>query len=386
VDSFSDYQFQIYREGAAGRKPAISFSYERLEGQARELLSDEGYGYAAGGAGSESTMRGNVAAFQRQRIVPRMLGGAGKRDLSCRVVGHALSAPVLLAPVGIQTILHKEGETATAAAAAELGLTLVQSTVGSYTLEQVAAANGDGSRWFQLYWPGDPDLADSFVQRAEASGYTAIVVTLDTLLLGWRPRDLDQGYLPFLLGQGIANYLSDPVFRAALAQPPEDDPAAAATHFTQVFSDPALSWDDLRQLRERTRLPLLVKGIQNPDDARRARDIGVDGVIVSNHGGRQVDGAIASLDALPGVAAAVGGDMTVLMDSGIRGGADVFKALALGAHATLVARPWLWGLAVGGRAGVVQTLRGILAELDLTMALSGVSSVDSIEASYLREV
>jgi lactate 2-monooxygenase len=328
-------------------------------------------------------VRANREAFERWRIVPRMLRDIERRDLSTTIVGTKMPAPVLLGPVGVQSIVHDQGEVAVARAAEGLGVPMVLSTASSFTLEEVAEANGDGPRWFQLYWPRDPELAESFLKRAETAGYSAIVVTLDTWLLAWRPRDLERAYLPFLKAIGVANYFADPVFRAGLSKPPEEDPSAAVLRFIQVYSDPSVSWDNLSFLREHTRLPLLLKGILHPDDARRAMDHGVDGVIVSNHGGRQVDGAIASLDALPSIVEAVGDHTPVLMDSGVRSGADAFKALALGARAVLLGRPYMWGLAVGGEDGVRTVLRSFLAELDLTVALSGHSSIGEITADAL---
>jgi isopentenyl diphosphate isomerase/L-lactate dehydrogenase-like FMN-dependent dehydrogenase len=300
-----------------------------------------------------------------------MLRDVGVRDLRTDVLGTRLPAPLMLAPVGVQSIVHPDGELATGRAAAELGVPAVLSTASSYTIEQVAEAMGDAPRWFQLYWPSDPELAASFLQRAERAGYGAIVVTLDTWLLAWRPRDLEQAYLPFLKGIGVANYFSDPVFRASLEKPPEEDLQAAVGQWVAKYSDPTVTWDNLSLLRESTELPIVLKGIQHADDARRAADAGMDGIIVSNHGGRQVDGAIASLDALPPIVDAVPDDFPVLFDSGVRTGADAFKALALGARAVLIGRPFVWGLAVGGEQGVRQVLRGLLAELDLTVALSG---------------
>jgi isopentenyl diphosphate isomerase/L-lactate dehydrogenase-like FMN-dependent dehydrogenase len=255
---------------------------------------------------------------------------------------------------------------------------MVLSTASSRSLEEVAEAQGDAPRWFQLYWPRDPDLAASLLGRAERAGYGAIVVTLDTWMLAWRPRDLELAYLPFLQGEGIANYLSDPVFRATLPTPPEEDMAGAVRHFLSVFSDPSVTWTGLSFLRENTRLPIVLKGILHPDDARRAVDHGVDGILVSNHGGRQVDGSIAALDALPGVVDAVPESLPVLFDSGIRSAADAFVALALGARAVLLGRPYIWALAVAGEEGVAELLRGFLAELDLTFALSGHTRPDQL--------
>ena len=375
---FANYQYEIYLQGMAGVRPDHPVGWADLEAAAEQALAPEPRGYLFGGASTEDTMRANLEAFRRRRIVPRMLEDVSDRDLSRAVLGTPLPAPVLLAPIGVQSILHPEGELASARAAASVGVPYIASTAASHTLEDIAAALGDAPRWYQLYWPSGEELAASFVHRAEAAGYTALVVTLDTWLLGWRPRDLQQAYLPFLQGVGIANYLADPVFRASLPAPPEQDLQAAIGQFVGVFSNPTVTWDDLAWLRSTTRLPILLKGILHPDDARRAREAGVDGVIVSNHGGRQVDGAIATLDALPGVADAVGEDLAVLLDSGVRSGADALKALALGAQAVLLGRPAMWGLALGGEEGVRRVLRAFLADLDLAVALSGHRSLEEL--------
>lgn len=378
VAPLAGYQSRIYLEGLGGRLPDLPLTYEELERRAERQLTRGAYGYVAGGAGSEDTMRANREAFRRWRIVPRMLRDVSSRDLSTTLLGTALPAPVLLAPVGVQSIVHPDAEVAVARAAATTGVPMVLSTASSRSLEEVAEASGGSPRWFQLYWPSDPDLAASLIGRAERAGYGAIVVTLDTWLLAWRPRDLEVAFLPFLQGEGIANYLSDPVFRAALEAPPEEDMAGAIRHFLAVFSDPSVTWAGLAFLREHTRLPIVLKGILHPDDARRAVDHGIDGILVSNHGGRQVDGAIAALDALPAVVDAVPGSLPVLFDSGVRTAADAFVALALGARAVLLGRPYMWALAVSGEAGVTELLRGFLAELDLTFALSGYTRPDQL--------
>jgi isopentenyl diphosphate isomerase/L-lactate dehydrogenase-like FMN-dependent dehydrogenase len=381
---FGNYQYEIYLQGLADQLPELPVSWPELERAAAEKLDAGARGYVFGGAGSEDTQRENLAAFRRRRIVPRMLRDVSVRDLRTTVLGTAMPAPVLLAPVGVQSIIHPEGELAVARAAAGLGIPMVASTASSFTMDEIAAAGGaDAPRWYQLYWPRTDDLAQSFVARAEAAGYGAIVVTLDTPLLAWRPRDLAGAYLPFLKSIGIANYLSDPVFRGALERTPEDDPQAAVGHFVGQFSNPGATWEGVDRLRAMTDLPLVLKGINHPDDALEAKARGVDGVIVSNHGGRQVDGAIGALDALPAVAEAVGDDLTVLFDSGIRGGADVAKALALGADAVLLGRPYLWGLALAGEAGVRTVLRSLLGELDLTLALSGHTTPATLNPSVL---
>jgi isopentenyl diphosphate isomerase/L-lactate dehydrogenase-like FMN-dependent dehydrogenase len=312
-----------------------------------------------------------------------MLRDVGVRDLRTEVLGTPMPAPVMLAPVGVQEQIHPEAELAVARAAASTGVPMILSTAASNSMESVADALGDTPRWYQLYWPRDPDVAASFVARASKAGYTAIVVTLDTSILAWRPRDLQLGYLPFLKGEGIANYTSDPVFMDGLEP---GDVQAAVGKFVGLFGDPTKTWDDLAVLRTATDLPILLKGIQHPRDARKAIDLGMNGVICSNHGGRQVDGAIGALDALPGIVDAIGARAPVLFDSGIRGGADAFKALALGAKAVLLGRPYMWALAVGGEEGVRTLLRGFLAELDLTFALSGYTKVEELNADALARV
>ncbi len=385
--AFASFQNEIYAYGLAGQTPKLPLTAGELEARARERLSAEAFGYVAGGAGSELTMGANLRAFERWEIVPRMLRDVSERDLSTTVLGTRMPAPLLLAPIGVQSIVHPEGELAVGRAAAAHGLPAILSTAASYSIEQVAAAMEPArpaSRWYQLYWPRDRDLAASFVARAGAAGYEALVVTLDTWLLGWRPRDLEGAYLPFLKGEGVATYFSDPVFRAALERTPEEDPGPAIGHWAYQFANPRVTWADLAWLREQTELPIVLKGILHAEDARRALDAGVDGLIVSNHGGRQVDGSIGALDALAGVRDAVGEQLAVLFDSGIRTGADVFKALALGADAVCLGRPYIWGLALDGQAGVEHVLRCLLAELDLTLALSGYTEIAQVDRSALR--
>jgi isopentenyl diphosphate isomerase/L-lactate dehydrogenase-like FMN-dependent dehydrogenase len=378
-----DRQFSIYMGGMQGQRPTLPLSYDALEAAAKAVTTPEAFGYIAGGAGSEDTMRANREAFQRWRIIPRMLRNVGQRDHRVDVLGQTFTAPVMLAPVGVQSIVHEEAEVAVARAAASLRLPMVLSSASSKTMEEVAAALGDSPRWYQLYWGRNPDVTASFLRRAEAAGYSALVVTLDTALLSWRERDLQNAYLPFLLGQGLANYFSDPAFRAALAQTPEENPFDAIRYFISIFSNPLLTWDDLQFLRDHTSLPIILKGILHYDDARKALDYGVNGVIVSNHGGRQVDGAEAALEALPRVVNAVHGALPVLFDSGIRRGADILKALALGAKAVLVGRPYMWGLALNGEAGVREVLLNLLADFDLTLALSGYATSTEVDSAAI---
>lgn len=375
-------QMQIYEWGLAGKTPGQAVSVDALAEEARAALKPEAFDYLDGGAGGEDTMRANRDAFRRWRIVPRYLRDVDRRDLSVEVLGHRFPTPVLLAPIGVQSILHRHAELAVARAAKAMGWPMVLSTVSSETMEDVAKELGDNPRWFQLYWPRSDDLAASFVHRAEAAGYSALVVTLDTYLLSWRERDIRNAYLPFLRGEGLANYTSDPTFQFAVGGP-KLHPVKTLEYFGQVFSDPSRTWSDLSKLREATSLPIVLKGVLHPDDARKAVDHGASAVIVSNHGGRQLDGAIASLDALPGVVDAIGDRTTVLFDSGIRRGADVFKAMALGAKAVLLGRPYCYGLAVNGEEGVKDVLRNLLADIDLTLGLAGCVSWSDVGRANL---
>ncbi|WP_119166757.1 alpha-hydroxy-acid oxidizing protein [Algihabitans albus] len=381
-ESPGNYQTRIYLGGAKGERPSLPVRLEALEQLARQRLSPEAYWYVAGGAG-EGTMAANLAAFDDYRLVPRMLTDVSRRDLGRSLLGRRLSVPFLLAPVGVQEIVHPEAEVAVARGAKAAGVPMILSTVASRSLEEVAAALGDAPRWFQLYWPNDDALAASLMQRAEAAGYEAIVVTLDTKMMAWRERDLDNAYLPFLSAKGLANYTSDPVFRAALDVPPEADPRATVRHWSNVFAAPGRTWADLERLRRSTRLPILLKGVLHPDDARRAVEAGAEGVVVSNHGGRQVDGSIAALHALGPVAEAVSGRIAVLFDSGVRSGADVLKAIALGADAVLLGRPYVWGLACEGADGVTEVALRLLADIDLSLALTGADALDRLDRTWL---
>lgn len=381
--AFADFQNEVYLNGLFGQTPTLPFGWRELQAAAHEAMTPGALGYVAGGAGGEDTMAANRAAFDRWRLVPRMLRGIpAQRSHETTLLGTTMPAPVLLAPVGVLSIVNDEAERAVARAAAELGLTMVVSSASSTTMEDVADSAPEASRWYQLYWPADRELAASFVSRAEKAGYGAVVVTLDTWQLGWRPRDLSMAYLPFLQAEGVANYFSDPVFQRGL---PEGDQNAAVLKFVGLFNNPTLTWDDLAWLREQTSLPVVLKGIQHPDDVRRARDAGVQGVVCSNHGGRQVDGALGSLDALPAVVEAAG-DLPVLFDSGIRTGADACKALALGASAVLLGRPWVHGLALAGQAGVHHVLRCFLADLDLQAGLSGHASTSELSPESVVRV
>ena len=406
-------QRDIYTEGVGGVRPAVPTLLDALERGAEAAMTPQAWAYVSGGAGTGSTMRANRAAFERWRIVPRMLRDTSQRDLSVGLLGMTLRAPVMLAPVGVLEMAHGEADLAVGRAASAEGVPMIISNQASVPMEAIARALGDGPRWMQLYWSTSNDLVASFVRRAEECGCGAIVLTLDTTMLGWRTHDLDLGWLPFLRGMGIAQYTSDPVFRSEFRQRLEapgakprlnlatfdvllqmmwrgwkaglsaDDARRAALRFTATYSRPSLSWVDLPFLRGLTKLPIVLKGIQHPDDARRAAAEGISAIIVSNHGGRQVDGAIGSLDALPAIVEAVQGRMPVLFDSGIRTGADVFKALALGATAVLLGRPYVYGLAMAGELGVRDVIRNVIAELDLTLGLSGYASVRGLTPDAL---
>ena len=384
--AFGDFQIEIYLAGLSGTIPALPMDFAHLEARAAQALPESVLSYVAGGAGDEQTQRANVAAFRGWGLVPRMFVGAATRDLGVDLFGLSLRSPLVMAPIGVIGLCAQDGQgdLATATAAARTGVPMIASTLSMCPMEDVAASMGDTPGFFQLYTPTDRELAESFVRRAEASGFKAIVVTLDTWLPGWRPRDLATSNFPMLRGHCLANYTSDPVFRARLHRPPEEDMAAAVALWVGIFGHP-LRWDDLAWLRSMTELPLIVKGICHPDDARRARDGGVDAIYCSNHGGRQANGGLPALDCLPDVVAAVDG-LPVLFDSGVRSGADVVKAVALGATAVGVGRPYAYGLALGGADGVVHVLRSILAEADLIMAVDGYPSLADLKAAGLRRV
>ncbi len=405
-------QTRIYLDGVSGRRPGVPLDADRLEAAAKKRMRPEAFAYVAAGAGNERTVAANRAAFDRWRIVPRMLRDVERRDTSVELFGRRLSHPFLLAPVGVLELAHPEADCAVARAARDTGTTMVFSNQASKPMEGLARILEDSPHWFQLYWSRSDALVESLAARAERCGCSAIVITLDTTMLGWRSRDLEGAYLPFLRGKGIAQYTSDPVFTRLISEgalePPEQQPRptlaalrtlieltraypdgfvrtllsgrgrAAVQRFTEIYSRPSLTWDTLAFLRERTRLPIVLKGILHPDDAARAVAEGIDAVIVSNHGGRQVDGAIATLEALPAVVAAVDGRIPVLLDSGVRGGADVFKALALGARAVLIGRPYVYGLAIAGRTGVREVIENLAADFDLTMGLAGCRAVSEI--------
>lgn len=386
MPNYGDFQNEIYLAGLRGQRPPFPIDLQQLQAKAHATLPRDVLSYVAGGAGTERTQRANVAAFDQWGLVPRMLVSPVQRDLSIELFGIRLPSPLFLCPVGVLGLCTQDrhGDLATARAAALTGVPMIASTLSADPIEVVAQHLGGTPGFFQLYTPTDRPLAESLVRRAEADGFKAIVVTLDTWLPGWRPRDLALGNFPQLHGLCLANYFSDPLFRARLARPPEEDPRAAALVWAAIFGNP-LTWNDLPWLRSLTTLPLILKGLQHPDDVRRAIDAGVDGVYCSNHGGRQANGGIPALDLLPAVVEAAGAT-PVLFDSGIRSGADVIKALALGAKAVGIGRPYVYGLALGGAEGVRHVLRCLLAEADLLMAVDGYPTLKDLLPESLRRV
>jgi lactate 2-monooxygenase len=415
-------QKAIYTAGVAGIKPIIPLSYPRLVQQAKLRLSKRAFDYIDCGAGSESTIWTNSSDFDKYRIVPRMLNDVGTREINTSYLGLQLSAPILLAPVGVLELAHKTADIGVSKAAHKTQTAMIFSNQASVSMEETAASMPGGDYFFQLYFSKSRELVKSFVQRAERCGCKGIVVTLDTTMLGWRTRDLDNAYLPFLEGMGLAQYVSDPVFNAMLddpevqhsldSSPPKittkavmafmklnqrypgstwshfktKRPIKAVRLFINTYTNPSLSWDDLAFLRDTTQLPIILKGILHPDDASKAKANGFDGIVVSNHGGRQVDGAVSTVHQLPAIRKAVGDRYPILMDSGIRTGAEIFKAICLGADAICVGRPYVYALALKGQAGVEHYIQNLKADLELTMALAGTKSIEEIKATKLEVV
>jgi len=383
---YGDYQMEIYGAGLHGQLPRFPVDYASLERAAIEALPPWVYSYVGYGAGDGGTQRANVEAFSRYGIVPRMLVAPTERDLSVSLFDVQLSSPLFMPPVGVVGVCSQDlhGDIQVAQASARTGVPMVASTLTQDRMEDVVPHAGDTPNLFQLYTSNDKELAASFVHRAEQSGYKVVVVTLDTWITGWRPHDLNMANFPQLRGYCLQNYFTDDVFLARLSKSPQDDPQAAALEWAKVFGHP-VRWDDLNWLRPLTKLPMLLKGIQHPDDVRKARDYGIDGIYCSNHGGRQANGGLPSLEALPAVAKAADG-MPVLFDSGVRSGSDVAKALALGAAAVGLGRTYLYALAIGGVDGLVSQLRAVLAELDLLMAVDGFSSIADLQAAGAQRI
>lgn len=386
-------QGTIYRDGLSGTRSLVPVHPDVLQAAAHQVMSPEASAYVTGSAGAERTAAANRAAFDRWQIWPRVLRDVSQRDLSTELFGARRPTPFVLAPLGVMEMLDAEADVAVARAAAALGVPYTLSNQASRPMEEVVAATPDAPHWFQLYWTSSDELNASLLGRAAASGCEAIVITLDTHLFGWRTRDLDLAYSPFSRGLGIAQYTSDPVFarlvreRVQAAGGSADSvPAAEVETFQSVFSTPTLTWGDLAKARAWTTLPIILKGIMHPDDATAALDAGVDGVWVSNHGGRQVDQSVPTLAALPEIAERLGGRVPIVFDSGIRGGADAAIALALGASVVAIARPYAYGLAIAGQAGVQEVVRNHIAELEITMALAGHTSVGQLGTASVRAV
>ena len=413
-----DWQKHIYLQGFAGTQPALPFTFDALELAAERVMTPRAFAYVAGAAGNETGLRGNVTAFEKCKIVPRMLRDVTSCDPGITLFKNKLASPFLLSPVGVLELAHPMADLAVARAAQRCNVPYIFSNQASFAMEETAAVMGNATRWFQLYWSKSRELVASFVERAERCGCTAIVVTLDTTMLGWRNRDLQMAYLPFLEGKGIAQYTSDPVFQKMMDEPEVGNekrrvtlqsisglismvkrypgngflkklrsgrPVKAVRKFIQTYSNPATTWDDLKFLRDRTKLPVLLKGILHADDARKAMDSGMDGIIVSNHGGRQLDGVISTFEALPAITSAVNKKIPIILDSGFRGGADAFKALACGADAVCIGRPYVYALALAGEQGVYELLRNYLSEFELTMRLAGCRNVAEIGENVIRQ-
>ncbi|WP_299459147.1 lactate 2-monooxygenase [uncultured Microscilla sp.] len=409
----------IYTSGASGKTPLVPVTPQLLEEKAARRMTKEAAGYIIGGAGLGKTMQNNRSAFDQYQIVPRMLKDVSKRDTSITLFGQKLPSPLLTAPIGVLEMVHQRADLAVAEATSSLGVPMIFSNQASYPMEACASLMGNSPRWFQLYWSKSDELVLSFIKRAEVSGCSAIVVTLDTSVLGWRTHDLDLAFLPFLQGKGIAQYTSDPVFQQLMDEPIDtsalefkpkvtlsliknalrmkknypgglwknlssDRPIKAVKKFVNIYSRDSLTWENLQFLRKHTQLPLLLKGILHPDDAQKAIDYGMDGIVVSNHGGRQVDGAIGSFSALPDIVQTVKGQIPVLLDSGVRSGADMLKALAIGAKAVCLGRPYVYGLALAGAAGVQEVLANLMADFELNMALAGCASIDELGRGLLK--
>ncbi|KUJ22348.1 oxidoreductase [Mollisia scopiformis] len=387
---YGAFQNELYRAGMFHHcLPVVTTDPRKLEEQAKGAMKPTAYNYVAGGAGERATMDANRLAFRQWKLVPRMLRPTTHRDLTIKLFGETYESPILMAPIGVQTIFHKDKETGLSEVCSEIGVPYVLSTASSSSIEEVAKANGKGPRWYQLYWPQDDDVTISLLKRAKANGYKVLVVTLDTWALAWRPADLDGAYIPFMKGVGNRNGFADPVFREKFrkkfnAEPEERVTEASEEWIGDVFSGAAHSSDEIALLKKHWDGPIVLKGIQHPEDAKLAVEHGCDGIVVSNHGGRQLDGAVGSLEMLPEIVEAVGDKLTVIFDSGIRTGVDVIKALSLGAKAVFVGRPAIYGLAIGGKQGAKQVLQGILADVDQSMGLAGIVNIAGCNRSMLR--
>ncbi|KAG4414204.1 hypothetical protein IFR04_012651 [Cadophora malorum] len=389
------YQRELFWKDNKGEVPPFSTDPGDLEDLAKRSLTIGGWYYASSNAGQSYTHLANRQAFYRHRIIPRMLVDTNKRDTATSIFGHKVSAPIGFAPIGINKIYHPLGELPVAKVAAELNLPYCLSTAGSTPIEDVGQANGNGPRFFQLYMPHDDELTISLLKRAHQSGFTACILTLDTWQLGWRHHDTAESNYAFYHGTGADLGLSDPVFQKRLKDagidPIKQPNEASAMWIDNVWHGRAWSWENMPWLMEKWReisggKPFCLKGIQSVEDARKAVEVGVDGIVVSNHAGRQVDGAIASLDALEKIVAAVGDKTYIMFDSGVRSAADVFKALALGAKFVFVGRLWVWGLSIKGELGVRHVMKSLLADFDILLNVAGFQNVDQITRESLESL
>lgn len=386
---YSGYQNEIFAKGFMGRVPVVTTDPDKLEAQAQAKMTPKAFGFLSGGSGEGATMQANRLAFKQWRIVPRMLVSNDPRDLSIKMFGRTYPSPVMMAPIGFQHTFHPDGEPGVAQIANELGIPYIMSMNSHASVEDIAKGNGDGQRWYQFYWQTPDFMTTHTLKKAQAAGYHVLVVTLDAFQLGWRPADLDQGYMPSntnlpdfgnlssLFGGGSGGGKT----QRTINETAGDNPLSLGSLFG---ANP--SWQRLSFLRKNWVGPIILKGIQHPDDAKKALEAEMDGIIVSNHGGRQMDGGVGSLDMLPEIVTAVAGKVPVLFDSGIRTGADVIKALALGADAVLIGRPWAYGMGISGKEGAKEVMRGILAQVDINMAVAGLRSVGDINRDILRRV
>lgn len=409
---------KILSNGLAGIRPKVPLRLDQLEEEAQKYIPKGPFAYISGGAGRENIVNKNHQAFLKWAIIPRVLTDISEYDTSIELFGDKHSYPFILTPVGALDLANPVGESAVARAAAAEDITMGFSSVASTPMETVASFMGDSKRWYQLYWTDSDELNHSLIRRAEACGCSALLITIDTKVLGWRTTDLNLGYSAAETFSGVAQFISDPIFQDLLEKytPPATRPQLTFTLLKNIFkicwkapggffnnlrslkaiktinlvsslfSKPSLSWNDIKELKKITKLPIIVKGILHTEDAKKAVEYGLDGIVVSNHGGRQLSSCITAIEALPPIVEAVGGKIPILMDSGIRGGADVFKAIALGANAVMVGRPYVYGLGIAGEDGVREVIQNIKAELDITMQLTGCTKVSEITRDILTKV
>ena len=383
---YGDFQTLIYGAGLSGVQPTLPVDFATLKARAEAAMPPSVLNYVQGGCGDEFTQDENARAFHHWGMVPRMMVDCTERDLSIDLYGRKLASPLFMAPIGVTGIVTQDqhGDLAAARASAMTGVPLCASTLSNDPLEDVKRACGDTPALFQLYTPRDKDVAASLVGRAEAAGYDAIVVTLDTWVTGWRPRDLNVSNFPQLRGAVLTNYFVDPAFRKLLAKAPEEDLRTAIGTWGATFGK-VLTWDDLPWLKSLTKLPIVLKGICHPDDARRAVALGVDAIGISNHGGRQLDAAPAPVEMIAPVRAAVGGAVPLIVDGGVRGGEDIMRCLASGADFVLLGRAFLYAAAaLGGARGPAALIALLGDELDRAMTQSGCRRIAEIDGALLH--